>query len=953
MKRKITLTLLCGFLVGTTLAFAQTQLKGLVVDAKTKTPMPGVTIVVVGTVGGTITRTDGQYSINTRLSLPLTLRVSFIGYKTREAIISTSSPVTIELEDGDGVITDVIVTGNRVEERITKAPVTIEQVSVTQLQQTAAFDSYGVLQNVKGVDLLSQSLLFKSVNLRGFGANNNNRFVQLTDGMDNRSPGLGFGFGNTAGVSDLDIENIEILPGASSALYGPDALQGLMLTKTKSPFEFQGISAQVKTGINNVGKDDISAKPYTDFALRFAKQLSKDFAFKANLQLINGTDFIADDYNDRSTRSRRNFFLVDQAGKTVKFGYTPNNDPSQNFEYDGVNIYGDDITNGGAFDFAANHAVTGLQGKRVTRTGYTELELLGNEGKVFSNRANLAAHYRLNDNIEAIASWNYGNGNLIRTAGFREYFPDYKRNQVRLELRSNSFFVRAYNTTQTAEGYNLGVLAQRILTSWKSTNTWAANFSSAFAANGGNLAAARTSADAGKPLAGSADFNSIRDKLINTLNNATAVTLPDGTKLNGVRLLDNSSLSHVEGKYDFRKFLPKNIDLITGASFRKYDMETQGTIFPLTVDNNEYTITEYGWYTQASVNFNITDKISFKPIVAVRYDKNEYFAGGFTPRVSAVVSVGEHNFRASWQSAFRNPSANQLLADGKIGEVGGSQRALETANLFDNPAYTEASVKNFQTSGNVADLVKYEPKPADFTTEKIKTWEVGYKSLLANRLYVDAFLYRSIYNDFIATQNYIQPNTTNVNDLKSTSTYRVLQVNFNNFNEIFVNGWGLGLEYVLPKGTSISGNYANQVGLITLRDNAGNVRKDAFGAEIVKRRMSEPEVSQVGRNFFISPENRYNISVGNPKVTKSLGFNVSWRWTDEMWVEQGNTQGDIMLPSWSSLDAAISYRIPSLRTIVKVGASNLLNQYYAQGYGLAQIGGMYYVSLNFDEFINR
>jgi hypothetical protein len=141
------------------------------------------------------------------------------------------------------------------------------------------------------------------------------------------------------------------------------------------------------------------------------------------------------------------------------------------------------------------------------------------------------------------------------------------------------------------------------------------------------------------------------------------------------------------------------------------------------------------------------------------------------------------------------------------------------------------------------------------------------------------------------------------------------------------------------------------VGRITLRDNEGVVRKDPFGNDITRRRMSDPEVAAVGRNFFISPENRYNVTLSNPRVTSNLGFAVTYRWTDKMWVEQGNTQGDVWLPAWNSLDAQVSYRIPTLKTVVKVGGTNLLNQYYAQGYGLARIGGLYYVALTFDEFL--
>lgn len=937
-----------------------TNITGKISNSENNLPIAGASIMIKGTVAGTVAGNNGSFILKTNQALPFTVRVTAVGFLQQEIVVKNSEALNISLKENIGTLEEVQVTGNRVEESITKAPVTVEKLGVKQILNGASADVYSLLQNLKGVDLLTQSLGFKSVNVRGFGANNNNRFVQLTDGMDNRSPGFGFGFGAAAGVSDIDIESIEILPGASSALYGPDALQGLMLTKTKSPFEYQGLSAQAKLGVNNVGKNNMGAKPYTDFAIRYAQQIGKNFAFKVNLQTINGTDFIADNVDDRSHRDRPGFFVVEN--NAVRVGFTPNNNPSTNLVYDGVNMYGDDFNNGVAaspsfFAFPAVYPTApGLAGKTVTRTGYSELDLLQNDGKFKSLRANVALHYKLTDKIEMIGAWYYGNGNFIRTAGNREYYPDYNRHQIKLELRADEWFLRGYTTIQTAEGYNLATLAQRMLQISKPTATWGADFATAFAANGGNIAASKASADAGKFLPGDANFNKYYSDLSNTLSTDF---IPGSTTIRGVRVLDNSSMSHFEGMYNFKKLLPEAVEIITGASFRRYNLLTKRTIFPVSkIDGSEFTINEYGWYTQGSVKLKLSESIMFKPTVAVRYDKNQYFDGGFTPRVSGVLTFGQHNFRASWQSAFRNPSPNQLLADGGTGEVGGSQASIDAANLIANPAFTVASANAYRASvtaanpnGNESLLIKYVPNPGAFTTEKIKTWEVGYKALLSNKFFVDAFYFNSTYNDFIATQNYNQPRTVGqISDLRSINpNFNTYGINFNNFNEIYVNGYGIGVEYALGGGYNVGANYANQVGSITLKDNNGNIIKDVLGNEIVKRKMSNPEVSRVQRNFFISPEDRYNISFSNPKVTKNLGFNLTYRWTSEMWVEQGATAGDITLPSWSTVDAAVSYRIPSMKTMLKVGGSNILNKYYSQGYGLANIGGLYYVSLNFDE----
>jgi outer membrane receptor protein involved in Fe transport len=408
--------------------------------------------------------------------------------------------------------------------------------------------------------------------------------------------------------------------------------------------------------------------------------------------------------------------------------------------------------------------------------------------------------------------------------------------------------------------------------------------------------------------------------------------------------------------YRFDRWLPKALEVLTGASWRRYNLESENTVFATGKAGN--TINEYGWYLQAAYNLSLGEKASFKPTAAVRYDKNSYFKGGFTPRLSANLSFGEHHFRGSWQSAFRNPSPNQLLSDGSIGEVGGTKAALEAAGLYSNGAYTEASVNAYRNSittanpeGDAALLIPFVPQPGAFTTEKINTWEVGYKTLLASKLFVDVYYFASRYNDFIAAQNILQPVNGQAADLRNSSTTRTYQVNFNNRNEIFASGWGIGAEYSLGKGFVFSANYANQIGKITLRDNAGNIRKDAFGREVEKKKMSDPEVAALGRNFFISPENRYNLSLSNAALYKGFGFAVTYRWTDRTWIEQGNTQGDVWLPSWNTVDAQVSYRLTKRAATLKIGGSNLFNKYYSQGYGLARIGGLYYAGVYFDNLL--
>ncbi|AUD01209.1 TonB-dependent receptor domain-containing protein [Spirosoma pollinicola] len=941
-------------LFGTITARAQINIAGIVTNDQYQ-PLAGATISIRGTNTSITSQANGQFSLQTNESLPLILDVLLAGYRQQDVAVRGNNfrRVEITLSEETSLEKDVVVSVSRVPEENQQAAITVEKLGIKQFQESTAMSPFDALQYVKGVDFLTQSLTFKSVNMRGFGANDNTRFLQLTDGMDNRSPGLGFGVGNVAGISDLDVESIELVPGASSALYGPDAMQGLLVTSNKNPFVYQGLSAQLKVGANNFGKADFGPTGYGDVAIRYARQIGERFAFKVNFQRLSGTDFIADDYSDRSTRARVNFFTTDpsRGGIATGIGYTPNNNPNTNFQYDGVNSYGDDINTGGAFMFPANYANALLQNKLVTRTGYTELEVLGNNGKVFNNRASVSVHYKLPGNIEASLGWYYGNGNFVRTAGFREYFPNYQRHQVKAELRGENFFLRAYTTQQQAEAWNIGQTATAINNRWKSLNQWAAEFGQVYIENKFTIGESRATADRGRYVPGTDQFNAVRDDYANTY---TTDFIPGSTTARGTRLRDNSALWHYEGMYNFTKLLDNAAEVIAGGSFRQYALNTGGTIIPLKADGSEYTINEYGAYVQAAKELSIGTIATVKPTIALRYDRNQYIKGGFTPRASVVVSIGPHNFRGSWQSAFHNPLPGQLFAApaaGLGGNVGGSQLAAESAGLFTNPAYLDSDVKDF-TAGRIteAQLRSRAYNPASFTTEKMKTWEVGYKTLIQNKLYVDAFYFHSQYTDFISAQSFYQPTNGQISDF-STNAYRTLQINVNNVNEIVVNGWGVGSEYSLGRGFTLSGNFAHQVGTVTLHDAQGNIVNDNAGVPIVKRKMSNPEVSQKGRNSFNSPENRYNITLSNPRLTDRFGASLTYRWTDKMWYEQGTTAGDIWLPSWTSLDAQVSYKVPTYKAIVKLGGTNLLNQYYAQGYGLARIGGLYYVSITFDELM--
>src|SRR5690606_1355078 len=243
------------FLISLKSLAQETTISGTVKDADTGESLIGVNILVKGQVIGTITDIEGNFNLSLNQSPPLTLVFSMVGYSSQERLISENNPTSIEVDLSEQTLLgqEIVVSASRVEESILQSPVSIEKMDILSLRNSPADTYYKAIGNLKGVDVTSSSINFQIINARGFNSTGNVRFVQLTDGMDTQAPALNFPIGNLNGPSELDVESVEFIPGASSALYGPNAFNGILLVQSKNPFEYQGLSAYYKQGINHIG----------------------------------------------------------------------------------------------------------------------------------------------------------------------------------------------------------------------------------------------------------------------------------------------------------------------------------------------------------------------------------------------------------------------------------------------------------------------------------------------------------------------------------------------------------------------------------------------------------------------------------------------------------------------------------------------------------------------------
>jgi outer membrane cobalamin receptor len=254
-------------------AFAQNvTISGNVKNSVTNESSAAVSVTIKGSDIGTFTDDKGNFSITAK-SLPVTLLITSVGFDPQEVTVSNATDkVNVLFVPSNSLGQEVVVSASRVPEKILESPVSIERVSAASLRNAPAANFYDVVATLKGVDVTTSSLTFKTPTTRGFGGSGNVRFNQLVDGMDNQAPGLNFSVGAIIGLNELDIDNIELLSGASSALYGPGGMNGTMLMTSKNPFKYQGLSFVVKTGIMHTDERERPVSPYHNWSVRWAKK---------------------------------------------------------------------------------------------------------------------------------------------------------------------------------------------------------------------------------------------------------------------------------------------------------------------------------------------------------------------------------------------------------------------------------------------------------------------------------------------------------------------------------------------------------------------------------------------------------------------------------------------------------------------------------------------------------
>ncbi len=915
------------------------EINGTVTNAAGQ-PVAGVSVLVLGTFNGTTTDANGKYSIKVTPGKN-TLVFSAVGSTTQNVAITDATAVyDIKFLESSSQLDAVITSASRVSERIMETPVTVESINKRQLEINPSADLLSGLSRYKGIDVSQSSFLLGSFSTRGFNSAKSERVIQMIDNVDYMDPSLSLYAGNIMGIPEIDIETVDIIHGANSALYGANAFNGVINQISKDPFKYEGLTLAVRGG----------SRSLLDLNARLAVKLTPKLAFKINATYLKADEFIADSEGARS------------------LGLVPNNNPAgSSLGWDAINRYGDIGINPNTLASANMLRAAGFPTVNGTPTGalktffsqgFTERDLLGPDFEAKNIRVNPSLHYLITNKIKASYEYRSGNGAAIYQSSNRYSFDKYVANLNKFEVKSDKWALRAYrNADKPGRIYDLsfwgtGIVAQErytpgpnpsavetaVFNSIAASNpvyatVFAGTYTNAFLSARNNnqsvdqaLAFARAQSANVVPFAGPSDPRF----------NANRTTIRDSKTGNfKPQIGPNSFFWDYSGQYE----LPVKIaTVIVGGSYRKYTLRSDGTLFSDGAKSpqgkpvrNSISNDEVGGYAQVQ---KALLKDMLKLSAAARVDNFQNFGTRFSPRISGVLTLGDnrqHNIRVNYAQAYRSPAQidqyitldiGQILL---LGNIGSGFQALPLnigALLAANPGSTPKT---------------FEYRVSNLKPEKVNTYEVGYKALISPKVFVDLSFYRSNYDDFIGTTRFIgredgtspslTPDASNAPTNRNRS--RAMQVWINADKAVKTKGLVVAFDFFLNKAFNITTNYT--LSKIDGLDNTAPIT--AVPGLILG---------------FNTPEHKFNFGI-NGKITNNLSYSTNLRSISSYNYFMPFDEG--LIKGFTTVDAQFTYKVPKANSTFRLGATNIGDVAAFQAYGAAPIGRIVYAGVIFDSNI--
>ncbi|MEO7084126.1 MAG: TonB-dependent receptor [Gemmatimonadaceae bacterium] len=267
-------------------AFAQTsgRIAGRVTDAH-GAAVGGAQVLSSPSGLSAVSDQNGRYAIRDVPAGTESIRAFHVGYTPKSiagvaVTAGQTATVDIQLTEATVVLGGVVTSASRRVEKITDAPATITRLDETQIANSIGNSFSSALKEVKGLEFIQTGILSTSVNARGFNSSFNNRMLQVEDGRIGVLAESGLPVGSLTTISKVDLAGVEVLVGPGSALYGPDASNGVITLQTKDPRQYQGWTTELDAG----------TRGFYDAQARYAAS-SGHLAYKVTGEYVAVNDF--------------------------------------------------------------------------------------------------------------------------------------------------------------------------------------------------------------------------------------------------------------------------------------------------------------------------------------------------------------------------------------------------------------------------------------------------------------------------------------------------------------------------------------------------------------------------------------------------------------------------------------------------------------------------------------
>ena len=940
------------------------SISGVILNEKEE-PMPGANVLIQGSSIGATTDINGEFQIQ-RLDVgKYDLRVDYIGYygQSVEFYISkfeigaeesdkqgNIEKLGIDAEERDNKILkgsnisnvmiklvpklldydEVIVSASKSQEKVFDAPITVAMVSQRKIKEFSGNDIGHALSKVKGVDVYQAGNGRTNINTRGFMAVFNGRFVTLLNGKKFSDPIFRTAYNNTYPTIMEDIERLELVFGPSSALYGPNAHNGLINIIPKHPNEKPGLDLSYTQGSSG----------FQSQRLRYAKA-GDVFSYKINLEnsqykewdydrvyapkdihkdnrILYGEYFI--DENNNGMIDSENYYDADHNGiynGTSRDGYDSYDIELECFlngcAIDPVTDLPTYVLDEYGIEYDSENLISVEKGDVNEDGEFTFLEDFVDCG--YDNSGNYLC--------EGDEGWQpeYGDGMYSGPEGINLFESDFEKDIYTRKLLSSFYYQLNSKTEILFEPslikqknyipYDMGYLFTTTLYSTISTKLLRPNFSASlnFDYTDGDIITSEELYNAALKL-----FNGDIDRSVDLLSKEpflkkykTVSTYGDfsGSKYN----LNPYTKSLIYGM-DFRYDSPRTNRSILRDRGSSQKFVFDGSPLPDSTVGEDINILQYGMYAQHSADWSN----DIETVLALRVDKHSHYDDFYlSPRIAVKWSgLKNANIRLTYNRAHQVPSLFHLFGHIYQQNVINLPEDLsgnlfqgddpDTYDIYGNVITDDGSrtvnrpyVPLFAGNGNgftLDDTIHIDP----LKVELVDSYEFGIKGIPIKNMFFELNLYYSKFKNMISTTQYMQTIFTydppyHTNQLthigESETDNRDILFTYVNLEEIEYLGFDISMEYQLNNKTSLSSSYSyyNTFDLIEKQRETGYIGNDWAWAEYIEgtRSMSSYDIMH-----FNAPTEKYTFGVSvNDLFIQGLYFELSGKYNSQFNFESG------------------------------------------------------------------